>query len=135
MENKLTYINSIGTDWNGAYVYEFIFTDNIENVEGEDWDAIPANKHPKPPNQEYVSCVFEVRLDIELTLIQNSKLYSFFDSVDNAIALGFDNLLQYEEYPEERFIFNFSDDFEVIKDFFYSKDIRVEIKFSKYEKK
>ena len=38
----LIYINVIGSNWKGELVYEFLFSDTIEGVDGydRDWETI-----------------------------------------------------------------------------------------------
>ena len=48
----LVYINNTGKDWKGNNIYEFLFSDKKENIEGDDWDAIPASgRCPTRPAQ------------------------------------------------------------------------------------
>ena len=35
----LIYINMVGKDYKGNLLYEFIFSDTLENVDGEEWDT------------------------------------------------------------------------------------------------
>ncbi len=38
----LCYINKLGPNYKGELIYEFIFTNDIDNVNGDDWDRLPA---------------------------------------------------------------------------------------------
>ena len=40
---KLIYINKVGKDWEGNYMYEFLFSDTTENIDGEDWGEYSAD--------------------------------------------------------------------------------------------
>jgi hypothetical protein len=35
----LVYINKIGTNYKGNFLYEFIFSNTTENVDGDNWDT------------------------------------------------------------------------------------------------
>ena len=51
--DNLIFINQLGSDYKGNFMYEFIFGDE-KKCEGDDWDAKPANGYPKPPKIEFV---------------------------------------------------------------------------------
>ena len=46
----LVYVNRVGKDYKGNILFEFIFSNTIENVDGENWDMVPASGRPEPPN-------------------------------------------------------------------------------------
>ena len=37
----LVYVNELGPNYKGQNVYEFIFSDNLSGIWGEDWDKTP----------------------------------------------------------------------------------------------
>ena len=43
----LIYINGLGTNYKGENIYEFIFSDTIDEVWGQDWEVRPANGYPR----------------------------------------------------------------------------------------
>ena len=49
---KLVFINKIGKNWQDEFIYEFIFSNSIEDIDGEDWDSYPANGMRSPLNKE-----------------------------------------------------------------------------------
>ena len=53
----LIYINSVGKDWQGNYLYEFLYSNTIKDIDGNDWDAVPAANRPEPPHEEFVKKV------------------------------------------------------------------------------
>ena len=49
---NLIYINKIGQDWKGNFVYEFLFSDaNLEDIDGEGWDSYPSSGNPDAPEE------------------------------------------------------------------------------------
>ena len=46
---KLVYINKIGQNWKGNYIYEFLFSDIVKDIDGEGWDSYPSSGNPEPP--------------------------------------------------------------------------------------
>jgi len=129
----LVFINKIGNDWKGKTIYEFIFSDNIENVDGENWDEYPAAGMPSPPNEDFVKQVGRMENDITLDVIQNSELFAVWDAVDGIIALAWENMDDYDQYPENRLFFSFGEDIKSVEDKLYEKDIILDYKFKRNE--
>jgi len=46
----LIYVNELGPNYKGDNIYEFIFSDSVENVWGESWESKPSNGYPLPPD-------------------------------------------------------------------------------------
>lgn len=123
----LIYINVVGKDWKGVNIYEFIFSDTTEDIDGEDWDAIPASGRPLPPYEEYVKRVGRLTTDeYKLDVIQNSDSFSVWDSIDGVVALGWENMDDYDEYPEKRLAFHFGDKLEDVEAKLYAHDLILE---------
>ena len=128
---KLIYINEIGSDWEGNNIYEFLFSQSdLTNVDGDDWDAYPASGVPNPPGPNFVHKVGRLTTDLKFDLIQNSNTFAVFDAVDGVIALAWENLLDYDEYPEKRLYFKFGDDITSVEDKLYEKDHILDYKAS-----
>jgi len=120
---KLVYINDTGTNWLGKYIYEFLFAESCENIDGEDWDACPAAGQPSAPDSSYIDKVGLMMSDIKLDLIQNDDRFAVWDSVDGIVALGWENIDDYDQYPDHRLAFHFGENIEKIEDKLYTKDI------------
>tara|TARA_R110001592_G_scaffold361772_1_gene673634 strand:+ start:1774 stop:2196 length:423 start_codon:yes stop_codon:yes gene_type:complete len=133
---KLVYINKIGLDWTGNRIYEFLFSDSktTKDVHGSDWDSYPASVgQPGPPGGDFISKVGKLTTELNLDLIQNSDSFAVFDAVDGVIALAWENLLDYEEYPEKRLFFGFGEGISSVEDKLYEKDLI--LKYKVYSKK
>ena len=104
---KLIYINKIGKDWEGNYIYQFLFSHSTNDIDGEDWDAVPASGRPQSPNSEFVHSVGTLNTDIQFNLVQDSDTFAVWDAVDGIVALGWEDIDSYEEYPEARLWFSF----------------------------
>jgi hypothetical protein len=129
-ELYLIYINKLGEDWKGSYIYEFLFSDNIEiseEDEGEDWDSCPAAGNPTTPNVDIVIKVGKLESDLKLELIQDSDTFAVWDAIDGMIALAWEDLTGYEEYPENRVYFNFGEPLKSVEDKLYGdKDLMLD---------
>lgn len=96
----LCFIRLIGEENDGYYRYEFIFTDNIDEVWGEDWENKPAGLvNNLIPSDEYITEVHIVKTKIKFDLIQNNNCFGMQDCTDGIIALAYENIDDYSEYP------------------------------------
>ena len=50
---KLVFIKKIGQNWKGNYIYEFLFSEIIKDIDGEGWDH-PSSSNPEPPEEKYI---------------------------------------------------------------------------------
>ena len=125
----LIYINKIGQNWKGEYIYEFIFADDIKDVDGEGWDSYPASSTPEPPETKFIQEVGTLKATLNLDVIQDSQSFAVWDAIDGIIALAWENLDDYEEYPDSRLSFNFGAEKNKVTETLYEKDL-----FLKFEK-
>lgn len=119
----LIYINKIGKNWKDEFIYEFIFSNSIENIDGEDWDSYPASGNPSPPNIDFIKKVGTLTTTLNLDVIQNSESFSIWDSVDGVISMAWENLDGYDEYPETRLFFKFGEPINSVDDKLYERDL------------
>ena len=105
-ELYLCFIRLIGEENDGFYRYEFIFTDNIDEVFGEDFNQKPACLvNDLMVDDEYVTEIHIVRTKIKLDLIQNSCCFSVSDAYDGIISIAWQNIDDMDEFPEDGRIF------------------------------
>ena len=128
--NRLIFINSLGINYKGDFIYEFIFSSS-DSVWGESWEAKPSNGYPKPPELKYITKVGQLTTeDVSLYLIQNSDYFSMIDSVDGVIALGW----EVNEDVRNRLVFKFGETEQEIKNKLYERDLVLEFeKIMTYE--
>jgi len=123
-ELYLIYVNRIGEDWVGNNLYEFLFSDKTENVDGDDWDAYPASGRPSPPNSNFVKKVGRlVTGDLKSKLVQNSSEFAVWDAVDGVVALAWEDMDDYDEYPENRVAIHFGEGIKSVEDKLYEHDL------------
>jgi len=100
-ELYLGFVRLIGEENDGSYRYEFIFTDNPDEIWGEDWEYKPASLvNDLKPSDEYITEVKIVKTKIKFDLIQNNSCFSLQDCLDGCVALAIECLDAYESYPE-----------------------------------
>ena len=119
----LIYVNHVGKDYKGNYIYEFIFSDTINGIDGYDWDAFPASGRPSPPNEIFIKKVGRLESELILDVVQNSDSFAVWDAVDGVIALAWEDMSKYEIYPEHRICFKFGEKLKSVEDTLYEKDI------------
>ena len=119
----LIFVNGLGPNYKGDNIYEFIFSDTTD-VWGELWESKPANQYPLPPELKFIKKVGVLRnTDIKLDLIQNSDFFSMVDSLDDVVALAWE---QEEQNGKKRLVFRFGQTEQEIKDKLYERDLILE---------
>ena len=129
----LIYINVLGSDWKGETNYEFIFSDTIKDVDGVDWDLYPASGQPSPPRKDLIKAVGVLTSNFKLDTVQNSDTFAVWDAVDGVIALAWEDISEYDEYPERRLSFKFGQPIKSVEDSLYEKDFVLEYKVKNNE--
>ena len=122
--SRLVFVNELGPNFKGDNLYVFIFS-NETNIDAEGWDSFPAGGNPQPPHIDYISKVGVLKNDkIKLNVIQNSDFFSFYDAVDNVIALAWEDI-ENEHYNENdiRLVFHYGDSEDKVIDKLYERDI------------
>lgn len=106
----LVFINPLGIDSYDRYIYEFLFSEEPENVWGPDWHVSPAklsnNLLPEPTTYSIKRIL---KTTINLRTAQKSSCFSMQDCIDGIVALGYEDISKLEEYPEDRVVFNFGE--------------------------
>lgn len=105
----LIFVNVVGKTHTGKMLYEFIFSDSLEGIDGEDWDQVPAAGRPDIPHEHLIKKVGRVETEIKFDVIQDSDTFAVWDSVDGVIALAWENINAYESYPKQRLSFKFGE--------------------------
>ena len=124
----LVYINELGPNYKGDNTYEFIFSENIDEIWGNDWDAKPSNSYPSPPDIEYVSKVGTLKKNgISFSVVQNSDYFCMEDAIQEVICLGWENESDEYDFTQcKRLVFRFGEDETSIKDKLYERDMVLE---------
>lgn len=124
---RLCYVNYVGTNYRGNKIYEFIFTDNLEQVEGENWNITPANSNPHPPIDNIIDVgVINADLDLDLDLIQDSDTFGIRDAKHKIIPLCWENIMFIDEEDEDfydRLFFMYGEKKEEVFDKLYSRGL------------
>lgn len=124
-ELYLCFIKYIGKDIEEYNNYEFLFTDNIDTFWGENFEYMPCCLCDELiPNDEDFNTKKFLRTKLNLTLIQDSCCHSFQDCADGIIALAYENISDYEEYPEDgRLVLHYGISIEETEDLLSNKGL------------
>lgn len=126
---KVCYINYLGKNTDGLNVYQFMLTDNPDEVFCEGWSEKPAcniSNDILMPEEDMYQYVAEVRTDLILDLAQDNCCFSMQDCRDNIIALASENLDSAEEYPDDgRIVIHFGETFDNIEQMLEKRDIKI----------
>lgn len=142
---KLVYVHKVGENSRGMGIYEFLFTENteelLENVDTWIWDKKPASdpEYAQVPEEEYIDKVLELKTDkFKLNCLHESDHHSYMDGVQTIHCLAYEeeNLDEFdfdfedmEEYEDEDMpilVFHFGMTEQQVKDMFYERDIILE---------
>lgn len=120
----LVFVNGLGPNYKGDNLYEFIFSDEIEDIWGESWENKPSNGYPLPPELKYIKRVGVLRnTDVKLDLIQNSDFFCMIDAIDDVVALAWETE---EVMGKKRLVFRFGQSEQEIKNKLYERDLILE---------
>ena len=113
----LGFIRLIGTEADGVYNYEFIFTNTIDEFWGENFEYKPCCLcNDLIPNDEYITEIHKIKTKIKFDLVQDNCCFSMQDCMDGIISLAWENIDEYEEYPEDgRLVFNFGETYDEVE--------------------
>lgn len=108
---KLVYVRPLLNSLDKAnYEYEFIFSENPENVWGIDWtDNAPNLCGDISPEPSTYDLIEKVKSKFKLNVIQENSCYSMEYAINRSVALAWLDLEGMEEYPTHRLVFKFGD--------------------------
>ena len=105
-EIYLGFVRLIGEESDGYYRYEFIFTDNIDEFWGENFEYKPCSLiNDLIPSDEYITEIHIVKTKLKFDLIQDNSCFGMQDAMDGIVAIAYENIDNYDEYPENGRIF------------------------------
>ena len=121
----LCFIKNVGTDVDNLNIYEFIFTDKVDEFWGENFEYFPSCLcNELIPNSEYYSLVKTIKTDIDLDLIQNSCCSSYQDAIDGIVAIAYQNISNLDSYPDDgRLILHYGITYEETEELLNNKGI------------
>lgn len=127
-EYKVVYVSLIGKDASGLNIYNIFVSQNTEDVFSEGWGEKPASNIKNDIlmiDNDMFDYIKEIRTDIILDLAQDNTCFSMQDARDNIVSLAYENIDEYEEYPENgRIVIHFGDMLSDVEKMLAKRDIQ-----------
>ena len=115
-ELYLAYVNPIGDNSIEWYEYDIYFTKTPDIVWGYGWDCeFAAQGDIEPPDKQTYSLVKRIKTNIPLQCAQNNNSYGMRYAVEDIISLAFEDISEYDEYPENRIVLHFGEDYKSVE--------------------
>jgi hypothetical protein len=113
----LCFVRHVGKEAGGEHRYEFIFSENPDVFWGENFEYKPCGLcNELIPDVKYVDKTSVVRTIINLDIVTDSNCFSFQDCTDGIVALAWENIDDYDEYPDEgRLVFPFGEEYDDVE--------------------
>jgi hypothetical protein len=119
----LIFINELGPNYKKENIYEFIFSEYLEELWGDEWDSVPAHGKPGPPEVNYIQKVGVLsQSTIKLELVQNSDYFGMEHALDKIISLGWE-ISEEDEIGEDRLVFHFGEKLKDVENKLYARDL------------
>jgi hypothetical protein len=121
----LCYIKRLYKSKKDENVFRFYFTDQIDDVVGENWECI-ASGMVEPPYVDYVTDTFILKTrKVDLELLEDSEDFSYNDGADKVIALGYEVIE--DAVPYKRLVLHFGEELSVVEDKLFERELGFEI--------
>lgn len=112
----LVFVNEICVKGD-IHEYEFYFAKNPDAFWGIGFDADFANKDEVIPDEKTYDIVVRLKSTIPFFCMQKNKCFSMQHVVDNVIAVAFEDITDYEEYPEPyRIVFQYGESYDSVEE-------------------
>lgn len=123
----LCFIKHVGVDIDGNNIYELLFTEDVETFWGDGFEYMPASLvNDLKPNEGSYQSLRLITTDIKLCLATESCCHSMQDCIDNIIALAYEDISTYDEFPENgRLVLHFGESFHEVELKLIDRDIRM----------
>ena len=112
----LVFVDLVGKD-EEVYNYDFYFSKNPDTFWGIGFDCEFANQDIPEPDPKTYDEVKRVRTLIPFFLAQKNRCFSMKHVVDGVISVAFEDISDYDEYPEPyRIVLHFGDTLESVEE-------------------
>ena len=133
-EHYLIYIHLVGYLHDETGIYEFIFSDDPDIIDYENWGWMesPPKDNALPPENGYYNKIVRLELSrFKLKLLSEmNQFFKYFDGYDKIIAIGWEDDEENLELENDvkRLVFYYGDSYDSIANKFYSRDVIFEKK-------
>ncbi len=115
----LVYVNPIGENSIEWYEYDVYFSKTPDIVWGYGWDCeFAAQGDIEPPDKQTYCLVKRLKTNIPLQCAQNNNSYGMRYAVEDIISLAFEDISEYDEYPDDRIVLHFGETYRSVENKF-----------------
>jgi hypothetical protein len=136
----LIYILKVGENYKEEGIYEFIFSDNKDQLphdyEDWGWSETPAKDIAQPPSRDFIKRVLTLKTNkIKLEVLHDSQYFSYLDGFDCVIALAWEKFDEESEDESDddysdvvkRLVFHYGDTIKDVEEKLYSRELVLQI--------
>lgn len=115
-------IHKVGKLSNNEYLYEFLFSDDPDNITDDTWDDVPAHEYAELPDENVITQKETLKTSVELITITEQRVddfaekfmgFCYNDAFLGIVALCFENTKEYDENVPvfNRLVFNYAESY------------------------
>lgn len=132
-EAKLIYVLKVGTNTKEENIFEFIFSDDITNINPNQWgwDEIPASDFARPPTTDYIKAIYTIKTkNLDLFCLHEATDREYMHGYHTIHALAYeienDDYDSYDEFNDKPLlVFHYGMSYKIIKDLLESRNIKM----------
>ena len=141
MENnnlKLIYILKVGRNTKGENLFEFIFSEDETNIDGQSWgwQESPACDNANPPSNEYIDKICSIKTkEFDLFCLHEAVDREYMHGYHTIHALAYEYINEDDEdfddiYPDgddelPLLVFHYGMSFDTVEELLSNRDIRL----------
>lgn len=124
-ELYLIYVRTVGKNSSEQYEYEFFFSDTLEfKIDDEWYNECPLYCTELTPDENTYSQIKRLVTEVPFFCAQKNTCFSMKKCTDGIIALCFEDISNYENFPEPyRMVFQFGETYESVLEKLSGRDI------------
>jgi hypothetical protein len=112
---KLVFVKKVG-QIDSIYEYDFYFSENPDKFNGLGFDCEFANQMKVMPDPKTYGKVLRLKTNIPFYCMQNNNCFSMQHVKDGIVAVAFEDLSDYDDYPEPyRIVFKFGEEYSSVE--------------------
>ena len=119
----LVFVRDVGRE-NDIYEYDFYFAHDPDAFWGSGFDAQFANQDEAIPDEKTYDKVLRLRTIIPFFCIQHNRCFSMQHVVNGIVAVAFEDITDYDEYPEPyRIVFDYGENINSVEEKLASRSV------------
>lgn len=113
----LVFVRPLAQNYSEEYEYEMMYSENPDNVWGEDWnEQCPRACGEITPDMTTIDKVERYKTTIPFMVAQKNSCFSMQDCIDGIMALAWEDISEYDAYPEPyRIVLKFGETYDTVQ--------------------